>query len=78
MKSGNEPVTASYHIYSGTECETRSIMRALVPNPARPGRHQSRPRSSTPVDKIHKKNVLFFILFSILKLSAKRRADMGP
>ena len=35
---GNEPVTASYHIYSGTECETRSIMRALVPNPARSGR----------------------------------------
>lgn len=25
---GNEPVTASYHIYSGTECEARSIMRA--------------------------------------------------
>ena len=37
---GNEPVTASYHIYSGTECEARSIMRALVPNPARPGRRQ--------------------------------------
>ena len=27
---GNEPVTASYHIYSGTECEARSIMHALV------------------------------------------------
>ena len=35
---GGINVSLSYHIYSGTECETRSIMRALVPNPARPGR----------------------------------------
>lgn len=41
VRRSNVPVgTASYHIYSGTECEARSTMRVLVTTPAKPGSYQ--------------------------------------